>query len=481
MRAPLLAGLLVLAIGCGEGAAVKGAETVSAPHMARPTTLGFAAASTSTAASTSIPNPTPTSTPTSTSTSTPASSPRIGHLEGWANLSHLFASLALVEAGRAHDDVRVVQFGDSHTAADVGTAVFRHLLQDRFGDGGRGFVSIGRPWKSYYAELSRGGMAGDFEAVRNNFKDGRYQGDGRYGLLGVGVRAAQSGSRAWAEVRTPFTHAEIAYLEQPQGGSFDVFVDGAKVGRVATRAKTVGSAFYPIDASDAPHQVELHTVGEGEVRILGMTLDLPRAGVVVDELGVNGAQIASLLRANEDHFVEQLRHRAPDLVVLAYGTNEALDPDLSDSDYERKMVDELARVERAAPDASCLLLGPPDLARRGDKGTSGPWKTWPRVPEIVAAQRRVAAAAKCAFYDQLEAMGGPGSMMTWVNEPDSRASSDHVHMRRNGYTQLGTQLATDLMRAYDEWRATTGRDPSNRSARGLPPAGSPATWTVGLR
>jgi lysophospholipase L1-like esterase len=204
-----------------------------------------------------------------------------------------------------------------------------------------------------------------------------------------------------------------------------------------------------------------------------MTLDLPRAGVVVDELGVNGAQIASLLRANEDHFVEQVRHRAPDLVVLAYGTNEALDPDLSDSDYERKMVDELQRIEKAVPNASCLLLGPPDLARRGDKGTGGPWKTWPRVPEIVAAQRRVAAAAKCAFYDQLEAMGGPGSMMTWVNEPDSRASSDHVHMRKNGYTQLGTSFATDLMRAYDEWRAEKGLQPT-----GAPP---PATWTVGMR
>lgn len=216
--------------------------------------------------------------------------------------------------------------------------------------------------------------------------------------------------------------------------------------------------------------MELHTLGEGEVRVFGMTLDSSRAGVVVDSLGVNGAQIASLLRANEEHFVEQLRHRAPDLVVLAYGTNEALDPDLQDSDYERKMVDELQRVERASPSASCLLLGPPDLARRATTGRKE-WKTWARVTEIVAAQRKVAEAAKCAFYDQLAAMGGPGSMLTWVNEPDSRGSSDHVHMRKAGYEQLGTAFSTDLMKAYDEWRA----------ARGLPPTGAPSTWVVGTR
>ena len=203
-----------------------------------------------------------------------------------------------------------------------------------------------------------------------------------------------------------------------------------------------------------------------------MTLDSTRAGVVVDSLGVNGAQIVSLLRENEEHFVEQLRHRAPDLIVLAYGTNEALDPDLVDREYERKMVDELARVERAAPSASCLLLGPPDLARRVvNPSGKKEWKAWPRVVDIVAAQRRVAEAARCAFYDQLGVMGGPGSMLTWASEPESRASSDHVHMRKNGYTQLGTSFASDLMRAYDEWRA----------AKGLPPTNAPPTWVVGSR
>ena len=144
--------------------------------------------------------------------------PPIGHLEGWANLAHLFDSFATVDDGRAHDDVRIVQFGDSHTACDVGTGAFRHALQARFGDGGRGFVSIGRPWKTYYQEGTRGGMAGDFEAAKITFKDGRYWGDGHYGLLGVGVRAAQGGSRAWTEVSSAFSRVEIAYWQQPQGG-----------------------------------------------------------------------------------------------------------------------------------------------------------------------------------------------------------------------------------------------------------------------
>ncbi len=147
--------------------------------------------------------------------------------------------------------------------------------------------------------------------------------------------------------------------------------------------------------------------------------------------------------------------------MLAYGTNEALEPGLTDAQYERAMVDLLGRVARAQPTASCLLLGPPDLARK-DRDAKGAleWKTWPRVSEIIAVQKRVAEAAGCAFYDQMAAMGGAGSMAQWASEADPRGGRDRVHLRRTGYAEVATAFATDLMHAYDEWRAE----------RGLPPA-----------
>lgn len=84
------------------------------------------------------------------------SSARIGNLDRPDRLSHLFRVLAGLDSGRARDDVRILQFGDSHTAADVGTSTLRHLFQARFGDGGRGFVSIGKPWKTYAQDGVRG-------------------------------------------------------------------------------------------------------------------------------------------------------------------------------------------------------------------------------------------------------------------------------------------------------------------------------------
>jgi lysophospholipase L1-like esterase len=399
----------------------------------------------------------------------PLDSASVGHLEGPERLVRVFEALAALDEGRGHEDVRILQYGDSHTASDAGTGVLRRLLQARFGDGGRGFVSIGKPWKTYTQDGVRGGMTKDFEIEKVKFKDGQFSGDGCYGLLGVGVGTSKGGARAWTEVAPRSSRVEIAYWQEPRGGSVDVFIDGTRAGRIAARAAQPGSGFFAFDVADAPHEVELRTVGDGEVRVFGMALDRAQAGVVVDALGINGAQIFTPLRWKEDHFAEQLRHRAPDLVVVAYGSNEALEPGLTDAEYERGLVDMLGRIARAAPTASCLLLGPPDLARRA--GDDHVWATWPRLLEIVAAERRVAQAAGCAFYDQLEAMGGPGSIIAWASESEPRAAHDRIHLTRTGYAQLATAFASDILHAYDSWRME----------RGLAPTGAARTWGMAQR
>jgi lysophospholipase L1-like esterase len=448
-----------LVCACGEKAAAPVREPAPSATAAPQASPSAAPASEGTA---EHQNATP-ATPAVVAGSGSAAS--VGHLLGVGRLTHVFEALAALEDGHAHDDVRVLQYGDSHTASDIGVSAFRHALQARFGDGGRGFVAIGRPWKTYSQDGVHTGMEGAFVSTHpNGHKSAPLTPalEGRFGLLGIGIAAGKQRAHAWADVAAPASHVELAYAEEPTGGSFDVFVDGTRTLRVSTQSPDTKSGWSAFDVPDAPHRVEVRTVGDGDVVLYGMNLDRSEAGVVVDTLGINGAQVFTPLRWNEDHFAEQLKHAAPDLVVLAYGTNEAVQPGLSDATYERAVVDLLGRVARATPTASCLLLGPPDLARQ-TKGHDD-WYVVPRLAEIIAVQKRVADAAGCAFFDQREAMGGPGSIIQWAIEPEPRANFDRVHLRRSGYTQVGTAFATDLMRAYDEWRAERGFPPTNGAA-----------------
>ena len=187
-------------------------------------------------------------------------------------------------------------------------------------------------------------------------------GDGLYGLCGAAIHTDHAGGRAWGEYTAKASRIDVAYLAQPRGGSFDVYVDGARAGHVATRAATAASAWRPFAVGDGAHRVEVVASGDGDVRLFGANLDRTQVGVTYDALGINGARITNALAWDETHIAEQIRHRDPDLVVLAYGTNESGDTDVPIDAYERELVDLLGRIARAAPSASCMLLGPPDRA-----------------------------------------------------------------------------------------------------------------------
>ncbi|CAN5503462.1 SGNH/GDSL hydrolase family protein [soil metagenome] len=389
-----------------------------------------------------------------------------GPLDNAAALKRFFAALSHLDDGSASEDVRVVQFGDSHTAADLESAMVRRTLQTRFGDGGRGFVEIGRPWKTYIQDgLRAPGMSKEWLPEHGKLEHGKFVGDGCYGLNGVCLLTAKKGARTWADISVPASRIEVDYFEQPVGGSFELLVDGAVVAKVSTKGKVAASAFKTVDVPDLPHHIELRTATDGEVRVFGVALDRLQLGIVWDALGINGARASTTLQWSEPHFKEQLAHRAPHLVVFAYGTNESADEQPVET-LERQLVDALGRIARSVPTASCLILGPPDRAVE----SSGGWITAPKLENIIDMERDVARAAGCAFYNQLAAMGGPGTIALWSDQTPARAQKDRVHYTRDSYAAMGTSFANDVLRAYANWRAEQGLAPAqNPPPKAVPP------------
>ncbi len=447
-RWPALAALLAFA--CGNGAPYAADRAPAAMAPPRAAAAGHAPATTpETEAAGASEAKGPVDAHTDPQMAQPEPAPIRPALEHPEALKHFYESLAHLEDGTAKG-VLVAQWGDSHTAADLGTSTVRHVLQARFGDGGRGFVAIGKPWPTYVQDGVRGGMTREFVGERGKLTAGKFVGDGRYGLAGFAIQSSRKKARAWTEVHVPASHIELAYLEQPGGGSFDVFIDDVKKGKISTHGATARSAFHAYDVPEGPHKIEVRPRGDGMVRLFGLSLGRSKEGVVLDALGINGARITTALQWQEPHMAEQIHHRTPDLFILAYGTNEAGD-DTPIQVYQHELLDVLGRMSRAAPSASCLLLGPPD---RGMNTPDG-WMTMPRLIEIVEAQRAVAKSAGCAFYSQFDAMGGAGSIANWVAELEPRARRDYVHLTREGYTQFGQAIAADLLRGYDAFRGTT--------------------------
>jgi lysophospholipase L1-like esterase len=357
-------------------------------------------------------------------------------IEGPERLTHFFAALRSLEHEPDAGRVRVLHFGDSHVAADLWTGTVRAGLQQRFGDGGRGYVLAGRPWPTFWQQQIQSGSEGRWRA------DGLPGGldDGQVGPGGCSVASADPDSVVTVATKSErgFTTVDVNFLRQPGGGCFDLTVDGSAVGTVPTRGPWTEPGFARFDLSPGPHRVEVRPRAGGETRLLGLSME-NASGVVYDALGINGAQAERLLRADPAGFSAVVGHLKPTLIVVSYGTNEAFDHRFDPERYVATMNRVLGRLRAAVPEADCLLTGPGDSLQRG--------RTPPPLEAIIDLQRRLAKERGCAFWDERAAMGGPGAIRKWRRA--RMAQPDNVHLTREGYDRVGTMFFEALMRAYE--------------------------------
>ena len=373
----------------------------------------------------------------------------VGNLAHPGRLGSVFVRLEELEARRATNDVRILQFGDSHTASDYGTSVARARLASRFGDGGRGFIPMGQPYRRLFQAGEAMARGTGFSADGAPLVGSRTTGDGLFGLAGFAMDTRMPGASMTSDLTVSADRFEIAYLAQPGGGSFEVWLDGQRKERVATDQATRGSAFRTIAVGRGPHTLEARAVGDGPLRIYGVRLDDDALGITFDSLGMNGARATTPLASDETNFGEQLARVAPALAILAYGTNEAGDSVTTPEEHGVAIRSLAERLRKGAPSASCIVLGAPDRDAWGRGGAH----TLPKLVEILAAQREAADAAGCAFYDQFAAMGSGGAIARWSSESPPRAQRDLVHLTRAGYAFLAEALVRDLTSSYEAWKS----------------------------
>lgn len=350
---------------------------------------------------------------------------------------------------------RVAHYGDSSIAGDGITSTLRRLFQQRFGDAGHGFILIARGTMPYrHVDVSH--SANDewrlIQLVRAGLRDRTY------GYGGVQYRSASGGratfgTQAEGPIGTRVSRFELWFQRHERGGRVETRVDGGEWSALDTRGETMADDWHVVEVPDGPHELELRTSGRGESRLYGMVMERAGPGVVYDSLGMVGARGRRMLGYDPEHFARQHARRDTNLIVLAFGGNEADDPHTLEQ-FERDYRSVARMVRRARPEAACLLMGPLDQAARDERGAI---TTLAPVPLIVEAQRRAAAAEGCAFFDTYAAMGGEGAMRRWFRSDPRLAFGDYRHATPAGYTVIGNMLYKALLKGFSDYLAARER------------------------
>ncbi len=333
--------------------------------------------------------------------------------------------------------IHILQYGDSHTASDDWANAMRQNLQAKFGAGGPGFALAGRPFRGYrrfdFSGNNSAGWVTDGTVGR--------QTDGRYGLGGVSLTANAAGETVTAD--TEGDVLKLCYLQQPGGGGVEIEEDGVSIGTLSTDGE-LEAGFFTHRPTPGPHHYVVRTLSSDPVRLFGWISERD-TGVTYETLGINGAQ-ASMLAAWDANILQAaVAERDPALIVMAYGTNEALSPNWDPVEYEKALRTVIGRFRAAAPAATIVLVGPPDCFLRTRHGL----RIFPHMEDVIRVEKTVARETNSAFWDWRGRMGGPGSKKLWVSAGLSQG--DYVHLTPSGYQMLGNTLFADLMEEYQRF------------------------------
>ena len=374
----------------------------------------------------------------------------VAGLENAQTLEPFFKALRNLEATGSDRIVRVLHFGDSHTAADFWTGRVRSRLQARFGNGGPGLILPAKPWRGYHHDGvdQLEGRAWPSTSLREKLSDGLV------GLTGAALFPPQGET---FRVRAAF-------------GEYRVQVLGEALPEVHVAVETDPLSLPPIEGprlvlpvpylSDKPlgNQQRLRILGQsglpsaalqvlsvtfsGDCRLLGVDLRSGHPGLIYDELGLNGAELPDLERWNPELRQALLAEVQPDLLVLAYGTNDLGRQDLDPPDYLTHAKALFAALKQESG-AAVLVVGPLDRIGTKRRQVAG---LKAGAAKIIRALREAALASGCAFWDARKAMGGEGSILKWRRA--GLAQRDLVHLTAPGYERLGNQLTEALLTTF---------------------------------
>lgn len=370
----------------------------------------------------------------------------------------------LANARRTGRTVRILQIGDSHTAADQVTGSWRTLMQARFGRAGRGVMPPGRPYAGYLTRDITATQSGPW--ITSGIFGAAWHPDlgVRVGISGYSLTSATPGAfiglRADRNEQT-FDRFTVCALTGPEAGAVTLTLGTEQ--RVWSLAAPAAGNDCTTMVSQNPTTSAALTVTQGRATITSWATEASAAGgVTLSNLGTVGAQFIHFDRTDETTVARELAAYQPDLLVVAFGTNEAFYPRFTASGYDAQLRAGLARLQRLAPGVPILLIGAPDSATKvaslqsGEAGISqpcsglapaDPWRPTAALATVQSLQRRAAHQLGIAYWDWSAGMGGRCTATDWASRQPPLMRGDHVHFTTSGAAAIAGALEADLEQA----------------------------------
>ncbi len=367
----------------------------------------------------------------------------------------------------------ILQLGDSHTAADFFTGRVRERLQQVFGSGGEAYIVPGKPNIGVRSALfeSDASDGWSYEALQKSDERRRFY------LSGFNAVARHAGASLTLRARgsLPYNRLEVAFLKQPGGGRAEVQVDGEPSGQIDLNGAADERATLDLQESQTGatgfHDISVRSLSDAPVTVTGVEVARDGDGVSYISLGFPGATVQVLEKLASTNLADDLRRLAPDIIVLAFGTNEGFNDALDVAAYSAQYEQIVRRLQALRPGVRIIMIGPPDGARPAgvchnsavghdcaapppqpvavEGGVQCRFPTPPKLAQVRDAQRHLAERLGADFWDWSSIMPGPCGAQAWAAANPPLMAHDYVHMTLEGYKKSADRFADFLIPLID--------------------------------
>ncbi|MDQ8937090.1 SGNH/GDSL hydrolase family protein [Acinetobacter rudis] len=329
--------------------------------------------------------------------------------------------------------IHIVQLGDSHTAADEMTNNMRLQLQSTLGNGGMGW---GMPMYFTGHRLVRYGYDNSgWQPVSS-----RTRSDENYSLGGLLAIPQSTAASLTIKAKQSEVSQRYTVSIRQQAGDSPLIGQDAQ-GRPISIEAPIKNGTWQFVQFVAQPPFTIQSQQAKQTALGGWWGENERGqGAVVSALGINGAQLSYWNRWNTQAWQKELAAVSPNLLILAYGTNEAYNNNLDVAQTRQILIEKIQAIRSASPKTAVMIVSAPESL----KNINGSCGVRPiKLDEVQQMQREVAQQYKTLYWDWQAAMGGNCSMKTWINRGDARR--DGVHFSASGYQKLGNMLAADIL------------------------------------
>ena len=361
--------------------------------------------------------------------------------------------------------VRVGIWGGSHMAAEFFTTEVRQALQDRYGVGGAGHINLlyGRPGLNLpIRAFCRTGEWQEELPPRTVGSPKMVSGLGLYAMTAHTPQAALEIDLRSTHANYRTHHLGLHFLRQPEGGTFDVIVDGDKLGTLATQGShAIG--VVEIKAGMPISRIELRLSDAKRVTLLGLFAE-DHQGAVLDNFGIAGASGNYWRGVEPELFKAAVSERPYDAVVLAYGTNDVTGKSWNPERYRQDYRQTLITMRATLPQAACILITPGDRVTRfyvkkivkvsaGKRKTVNKTQvtthydlqTFPqRHAQAAAIQRELGDEYQCMVWDMSVVMREMGGAYALLKRSPPWMANDLIHLTPAGYREMARRFVAWL-------------------------------------